>query len=169
MILVGLAPVELAIFLLVDGFWTQFLLVLAVAVPVAIGLGVWVGGADSHSGVEGDGSHRESLITQGARIVVPETVMMELLSGTTDEVAAARRLRKLESFEVAPLEPIVDSLAAARLQRESRRGGERVRRLGDCLIAAVAIRLGVAVLHRDKGFEVLRRHCGLNTVSLLES
>lgn len=51
---IGLAPVELAIFILVDGFWTQLLLILAVAVPVAMGLGVWVRGADSHSGVEGD-------------------------------------------------------------------------------------------------------------------
>lgn len=51
---IGLAPVELAIFLLVDGFWTQLLLVLAVAVPVAIGLGVWVRSADSHPGAEGD-------------------------------------------------------------------------------------------------------------------
>lgn len=38
---------------------------------------------------------------------------------------------------------------------------------GDCLIAAVALRLGLPVLHRDRAFEVLARHCGLQTVSLL--
>lgn len=114
------------------------------------------------------GDHLESAIRQGTRLVVPETVMMELLSGTTDEIAAARRLRLLESFEVVPLAPVVDSLAAARLQRECRRAGESVRNLGDCLIAAVALRTNLPVLHRDKDFEVMGRHCGLSTVSLLD-
>lgn len=114
------------------------------------------------------GDHLESLIRQRAPLMVTETVIMELLSGTTDELGAARRLRMLESFEVVPLTPIVDSLSAARRQRECRRGGESVRNLGDRLIAAVALRLSVPVLHRDPDFEVLARHCGLQTVSLLE-
>ncbi|WP_165700148.1 type II toxin-antitoxin system VapC family toxin [Ornithinimicrobium ciconiae] len=114
------------------------------------------------------GDHLESLIRQQERLVVPETVLMELLSGTADEVAADRRLRMLESFEVTPTEPVVDSLAAARLQRACRREGESVRNLGDCLIASVSLRLDVPVLHRDRDFEVLRRHCGIQTVSLLE-
>ena len=114
------------------------------------------------------GDHLEAMIREDARIIVPETVMMELLSGTTDELAAAQRLRMLESFDVAPLAPVVDSLAAARLQRACRRAGESVRNLGDCLIAAVALRLTVPVLHRDRDFEVIARHCGLSTVSLLD-
>lgn len=114
------------------------------------------------------GDRLEDMIRQGVSIIVPETVMMELLSGTTDELVAARRLHMLESFEVAPLAPVVDSLAAARLQRTCRRGGDSVRNLGDCLIAAVALRLAVPVLHRDRDFEVIARHCGLTTVSLLD-
>ncbi|MGD8201331.1 type II toxin-antitoxin system VapC family toxin [Ornithinimicrobium sp. W1679] len=114
------------------------------------------------------GDHLESAIRRRTRLVVPETVVMELLSGTTDELVAARGLRMLESFEVVPLAPLVDSLAAARLQRECRRAGESVRNLGDCLIAAVSLRIGVPVLHRDRDFEVMGRHCGLRTVSLLD-
>lgn len=114
------------------------------------------------------GDRLEDEIRQGHRIVVPETVLMELLSGTTDEGLATRRMRMLESFELAPLEPIVDSVTAARLQRTCRRSGESVRNLGDCLIGAVALRLAVPVLHRDRDFEVLRRHCGISTLSLLD-
>lgn len=114
------------------------------------------------------GDHLESAIRERSRLVVTETVLMELLSGTTDELVTARRLRLLESFEVVPLAPLVDSLAAARLQRECRRAGESVRNLGDCLIAAVALRIGIPVLHRDRDFEVMGRHCGLRTVSLLD-
>ena len=36
--------------------------------------------------------------------------------------------------------------------------GETVRRLIDCLIAAVAIRSGAPILHRDGDFDVLARH-----------
>lgn len=42
-----------------------------------------------------------------------------------------------------------------------------MRNLGDCLIASVGLRMGIPVLHRDRDFEVLARHCGLATVSLL--
>lgn len=101
------------------------------------------------------------------RIVIPETVMLELLSGPTDELVAARRRRLLESFELAPGTPLMDSLRAAALQRECRRAGETVRSLGDCLIAAVALRLDLPVLHRDRDFEVLRTHGGVRTMSLL--
>jgi hypothetical protein len=47
------------------------------------------------------------------------------------------------------------------LFRERRRGGETVRRLIACLIAAVAIRSGAAVLHADADFDVLARHTKL--------
>lgn len=106
-------------------------------------------------------------IENGESIVVPETVLMELLSGTTDEVLATQRRRMLESFDIAPLEPVVDSLRAARLQRECRRAGETVRNLGDCQIAAVALRRELPVMHRDRDFDTLARRCGLATASLL--
>jgi predicted nucleic acid-binding protein len=33
--------------------------------------------------------------------------------------------------------------------------------LTDCLIAVVALRAQIAVLHDDRDFDVLARHCGL--------
>lgn len=115
------------------------------------------------------GDRLATLIEGGERIVVPETVLLELLSGPTDEVVAAKRRRMLESFEVAPAVPVLDTLRAASLQRECRRAGETVRSLGDCLIAAVALRTALPVLHRDRDFEVLRARCGLETISLLDA
>lgn len=113
------------------------------------------------------GDRLSEMIEDGERIVVPETVLLELLSGPTDELVAARRRRMLESLEIAPVEPLADSLRAAALQRECRRAGDAVRSLGDCLIAAVALRMELPVLHRDRDFEVLRLHCGVQTISLL--
>lgn len=115
------------------------------------------------------GDRLQTMIADGDRIVVPETVMMELLSGPTDEAVAAQRHRMLEAFEVESLVALADSLRAASLQRSCRRAGETVRNLGDCLIAASALRLDVPVMHRDRDFEVLALHSGLRTVSLLDA
>jgi len=46
-------------------------------------------------------------------------------------------------------------------RRPCRRGGETVRRLVDCLIAAAALSADVAVLHDDSDFDVLARHTAL--------
>lgn len=73
----------------------------------------------------------------------------------------------LESLDVAPTVPLQDSLRAAALQRLCRRAGQTVRSLGDCLIAAVALRLDLPVMHCDRDFEVLAKHAGLRIVSLL--
>ena len=64
---------------------------------------------------------------------------------------------------VLPTEPVHYDDAAS-LFRRCRSEGETVRRLIDCLIAAVAIRADVPVLHRDRDFDVLARHTELQIV-----
>ncbi len=108
----------------------------------------------------------DDAIRQGSRIVVPEVVMMEVLAGRTDEASARQRRRLLARFEIVPLAPMADVERAAALHRQCRRGGETVRSLIDCLVAAAALRLDLAVLHRDRDFEVLARHTALRTEPL---
>ena len=43
--------------------------------------------------------------------------------------------------------------------------GETVRKLMDCFIAAVALRAGAPVLHKDVDFDVLARHTDLRIAS----
>jgi len=47
------------------------------------------------------------------------------------------------------------------MYRTCRRGGETVRKLIDCLIAAVAIRAGLPILHSDSDFDGLARRTPL--------
>jgi predicted nucleic acid-binding protein len=56
---------------------------------------------------------------------------------------------------------VIASTDAAALYRTCRHGGDTVRRLVDCLIAAVAIKAGVPVLHADADFDALARHTQL--------
>jgi predicted nucleic acid-binding protein len=50
-----------------------------------------------------------------------------------------------------------DYEAAAGLFRACRRHGETVRNLVDCLIAAVALRVGAALIHADSDFDAIAR------------
>lgn len=93
-------------------------------------------------------------------VVVCDAVRMEILAGARDE-SHLRRLRGLLARAVLLPTDSRDYETAAGLYRRCRRGGETVRRLIDCLIAAVASRHGAAILHADTDFDVLARHAGV--------
>jgi predicted nucleic acid-binding protein len=105
-------------------------------------------------------------IAADATVIVPEVVVTELLIGTTDESKAALRRRLLHRFHVEPLAPVRDAEDAAAIHRRCRRGGDTVRSLIDCQVAAMALRTGVTVAHRDRDYEVIATHCGLHTQPL---
>jgi hypothetical protein len=86
--------------------------------------------------------------------VVCDVVVMEVLAGARDE-AHLESLRRLLARAVTAPVTTVDFEVAAQLFRTGRRRGVTVRSLVDCLVAAVAIRLGVPVLCRDRDFAAL--------------
>jgi predicted nucleic acid-binding protein len=93
-------------------------------------------------------------------IAVCDPVRMEVLAGArNDEHLRALRGLLARASNIAT-EP-TDYEDAAALYRTCRRGGETVRKLIDCLIAAVAIKAGIPVLHTDTDFDVLARHTRL--------
>jgi predicted nucleic acid-binding protein len=106
---------------------------------------------------------RELIAGQG-ELATTEVVVMELLAGAAAQEEVARLRRLLGRFELLPVEGLADYEAAADLHRRCRAGGETVGKLTDCLIAAVALRHGAALLHRDLDFEVIARHSRLRVV-----
>ena len=96
----------------------------------------------------------------GGDLATCDPVRMEVLAGARDDrhlEELRRLLARASALSTAP----ADFEAAASLYRTCRRGGETVRKLIDCLIAAVAIRERVAILHADADFEVLARYTPL--------
>ena len=85
---------------------------------------------------------------------------MEVLAGARDDSQLLAISRALYQATVISIQA-TDYDAAAELYRRCRRQGETIRKLMDCLIAAVAIRAGIPVLHNDKDFDVLARHTDL--------
>jgi predicted nucleic acid-binding protein len=94
-------------------------------------------------------------------LVTTEVVVMEVLAGVSEESRVAQLRRVLDHFELVPVEGLSDFLEAAAIYRTCRRQGETVRTRFDCLIAAVAIRVDAAVLHKDRDFEAIARHTPL--------
>jgi predicted nucleic acid-binding protein len=93
-------------------------------------------------------------------IATCDPVRMEVLAGARDE-GHLRGLRGLlERAILLPTHP-GDYEDAAAIYRSCRRQGETVRKLIDCLIAAIAVRQGVPLLHSDSDFDVIRRHTTL--------
>lgn len=93
-------------------------------------------------------------------IAICDAVSMEVLAGARDETHL-RRLRGLLARATLLETARADYDMAAALYRGCRQQGETVRKLIDCLIAAVAMREDVAVLHADADFDVLARHTSL--------
>lgn len=103
-------------------------------------------------------THVDELL--GATIGTSYPIRMEVLAGARDERHLNDLRRLLARAAILPTEP-TDYEDAAALYRACRRGGETVRKLIDCLIAAPAIRADIPVLHADADFDVLARHTAL--------
>ena len=93
-------------------------------------------------------------------IATCDVVRMEVLAGARDEQHLQQLRRLLARASTLPTEP-VDHDAAAALYRTCRQRGHSVRKLIDCLIAAVAVRGNVPILHRDADFDMLAQHTPL--------
>jgi len=103
----------------------------------------------------------DRLLEEGEELVTTDVVLMEILAGARDEAHRDQLRRLLARCEYARTTSPQDYEDAADLYRACRRAGETVRRLTDCLVAAVAMRIGAAVLHADEDFVAIARHTAL--------
>ena len=104
-------------------------------------------------------------IEAGESLATTGIVLLEILAGARDEQHAIDLRRLLARCRFLRLEEPFDHEVAASLYRACRRAGTTIRRLPDCLIAAVAIRTGAEVLHRDADFDAIARHAPLALVT----
>ncbi len=111
-------------------------------------------GSEAHHAVKG-------LVNGGDSLATTEVVVMEILAGARDERHREQLSRLLAACELLALSGLGDYERAAEAWRACRRAGEAPRKLLDCLIAVVAIREDVPLLHCDADFDVIARHTEL--------
>lgn len=105
------------------------------------------------------------LLDEDETLHTTDVVVMEVLAGARDEEHHHQLRRLLARCNYVPVEGLTDYESAAALYRACRRAGETVRALTDCLIAAVALRVDLTVLHADRDFEILARLAGLQATT----
>jgi predicted nucleic acid-binding protein len=105
----------------------------------------------------------ESLIQESIDICVCGVILAEVLQGIRKDEEYQRTLSRLDSLLYLPMGRHT-FIKAADLYRALRRKGITVRKPVDCMIAAVALEYGVALLHNDRDFDPISRHCGLEVV-----
>jgi len=105
----------------------------------------------------------ELLISEGQDICVCGLVLTEVLQG----VREGKQYRKIRThFENLVFLPMTQAmhLHAADIYRSLRKKGITIRKPIDCMIASLAIAHKVQLLHNDKDFNPIEKHCGLKTV-----
>lgn len=96
-----------------------------------------------------------TLLAERARdVAMCEPVAMEILAGAGDG-NYGKLERLVNTLPSLTVEPRVDFRAAATIYGVARRGGRTIRSLNDCLIAAIALRHGAEIVHRDADFDVI--------------
>jgi predicted nucleic acid-binding protein len=113
-------------------------------------------------GTDGDLAIRvRALHEMTSELAITEVVAMELFVGASTSGEEERVLEIMFRSPLLRVDGVADYVQAATLYRTCRRAGETVRKMNDCLVAAVAIRHDVPVLHNDRDFDVLARHTAL--------
>lgn len=94
-------------------------------------------------------------------------VIQEVLQGFKDETAFRRAREAMLAFP-CPESPLAVGVfeEAVQLYRAARRAGITIRSSVDCLIAAVAIRHGLLVVHHDRDFPALAKVSALKERAL---
>jgi predicted nucleic acid-binding protein len=96
-------------------------------------------------------------------IATTDAVLLELLAGMASDRVEAWTGLLARAEHLAQL-PWDDAITAAGIYRDCRRNGYTPRSLVDCLIAAVAIRHDVRLLHDDRDFDAIARHTALRVL-----
>ena len=102
----------------------------------------------------------ENLIKNRDDISICGIILAEVLQGIRRDTEF-RKTRELFSTMIYLPMPYTVFLKSAEIFRKLRKKGITVRKPVDCMIAAVAIDNDIPLLHNDKDFKPIGKHCGL--------
>lgn len=99
-------------------------------------------------------------------LVTTEVVVMELLAGIGPNGEERRLRRMLSSAPILSVGALDTWETAADISRACRDAGATIGSRLDCLIAAVAIREEVEVLHADRDLDLIAQHTPLRVAAV---
>ncbi len=105
----------------------------------------------------------EDALVAGEDLCICGVILTEVLQGIRDDADYRKTLSRFEALLFLPMSRHT-FIEAAELYRRLRRQGITIRNAVDCMIAAVAMEHDVPLLHQDRDFHPIAKHCGLKIV-----
>jgi predicted nucleic acid-binding protein len=87
-------------------------------------------------------------------------ILAELLQGIRKDAEFIKTRDLFNTLIFLPT-PYTVFLRSAKIYRKLRKKGITIRKPLDCMIASVAIENKIQLLHNDKDFQPIEKHCGL--------
>ena len=107
----------------------------------------------------------EHLIKSREDICICGIILTEVLQGIREK-SEFQKIKKLFKAMIFLPMPYPVFLGAADIYRTLRRKGITIRNSVDCMIASVAIRNDIRLLHNDRDFIPIEKHLGLKVLSV---
>lgn len=105
----------------------------------------------------------ESFVQNKDDICICGVILTEVLQGIRKEKDYKDTREKFDCFIFLPMTHAT-FIKAANIYRSLRRKGVTIRKPIDCMIASVAIENDIQLLHNDRDFDPIEKHCSLKTV-----
>ena len=105
----------------------------------------------------------EQSILDNEDLALSGIILTEILQGIPDD-ATYRRVRRYLSVLIMLPMPESVFVRAAELYRKLRKQGITIRKTNDCIIAATALEHQCQLLHNDKDFVAIAKHCSLKII-----
>jgi predicted nucleic acid-binding protein len=121
--------------------------------PHLIDSSVWIDWFRNVDGAAAEGL--DDLLDREVDVATTEPVLLELFAGARSSVALGQMEEVMAGVPLLSVAPHLDFHRAAALYRDARSRGRTVRRLMDCLIAAVALRHDAVLVHKDADFDAI--------------
>jgi hypothetical protein len=105
----------------------------------------------------------EQLLTAGDDVCLCGVILAEVLQGIRSDIDYRKTKTYLEFLLYLPMDRRTFEMAAD-IYRILRKKGVTVRKPVDCMIASVAIEQSIPLLHNDRDFDPVEKHCGLEVL-----
>jgi len=107
----------------------------------------------------------ETTIKRRENICICGIILAEVLQGIRRDIDFRKTRDLFNTLIFLPM-PYTVFLRSAEIYRKLRKKGITIRKPLDCMIASVAIENDIPLLHNDKDFQPIEKHCGLKVLSL---
>lgn len=104
------------------------------------------------------------LISEGQDICICGMVLTEVLQGVREDKQYKQICTYFQNLLYVHMTQAIH-LNAANIYRSLRKQGITIRKPIDCMIASLAIAHNIQLLHNDKDFDPIAKHCHLKTVN----